>query len=79
MTPWQESLQAACGRIMEYLQEKKEAPSWQLKLALHLSSSTVYICLGVLYNQGKINLEADGINYKVSLPNPEIPQQQNPF
>ena len=79
MTPWQESLQAACGRIMEYLQNKNEATSWQLKLALHLSSSTVYICLGMLYNQGKINLEADGINYKVSIPNPDLPQQQNPF
>ncbi len=78
MTPWQEMIQACCGRILEYLQDKKEATSWQLKLALHLSSSVLYICLGILHNQGKINLEADGINYKVSLPNPDI-QQQNPF
>ena len=75
MTPIQETVQAACGRMMEYLQDKKEATSWQLKLALHLSSSVLYLCLGTLHNQGKINLEADGINYKVSLPQPDIPQQ----
>ncbi len=78
MTPLQENIQAACGRMLEYLQEKKEASSWQLKLALHLSSSVLYLSLGVLYNQGKIHLEADGINYKVSLPQPEFPPQQ-PF
>ena len=78
MTPLQETIQAACGRMMEYLQDKKQASSWQLKLALHLSSSVLYICLGVLHAQGKINLEADGINYKVSLPNPDV-SQQNPF
>ena len=78
MTPLQETIQAACGRIMECLQEKKQVSSWQLKLILHLSSSMLYICLGVLHTQGKINLEADGINYKISLPSPDVPQQ-NPF
>ncbi len=77
MTPLQETIQAACGRMMEYLQEKQEASSWQLKLALHLSSSVLYLSLGVLYNQGKIRLEADGINYKVSLPQPDLPPQQS--
>ncbi len=77
MTPLQESIQAACGRMLEYLQDKKQATSWQLKLALHLSSSVLYLALGVLYEQGKIRLEADDINYKVSLPQPnvETPQQ----
>ncbi|MBO7238499.1 MAG: hypothetical protein J6U96_04365 [Elusimicrobiaceae bacterium] len=78
MNPLQETIQAACGRMMEYLQEKKAATSWQLKLALHLSSSVLYLCLGALYSQGKISLEADGINYKVSLPSPDA-SQQNPF
>ncbi len=77
MTPLQETIQAACGRMMEYLQEKQEASSWQLKLALHLSSSVLYLSLGVLFNQGKIRLEADGINYKVSLPQPDLPPQQS--
>ncbi len=76
MTPLQETVQAACARMMEYLQEKQQATSWQLKLALQLSSSVLYLSLGVLYNQGKILLEADGINYKVSLPQPPMPPQQ---
>lgn len=76
MTPLQETIQAACGRMLEYLQDKKEASSWQLKLALHLSSSVLYLSLGMLYTQGKIRLEADGINYKVSLPQPDLPPQQ---
>lgn len=76
MTPLQETVQAACARMMEYLQEKQQATSWQLKLALQLSSSVLYLSLGVLYNQGKILLEADGINYKVSLPQPQMPPQQ---
>ncbi|MBQ7908119.1 MAG: hypothetical protein IJ311_01280 [Elusimicrobiaceae bacterium] len=75
MTPLQETIQATCGRMLEFLQDKKEASSWQLKLALHLSSSVLYMSLGVLLNQGKIRLEADGINYKVSLPQPDIEQQ----
>ena len=78
MTPIQETVQAACEHMMELLQEKKEMTSWQIKLALQLSSSVLYICLGILYNQGKIRLEADGINYKVSLPGPENPNP-NPF
>ena len=77
MTPLQETIQAACVRMMEYLQDKKDATSWQLKLALHLSSSVLYLALGVLCEQGKIRLEADDINYKVSLPQPDItPEQQ---
>lgn len=76
MTPLQESIHAACGQITEYLQNKQEATSWQLKLSLHLSSSVLYLALGALHNQGKICLEADGINYKVSLPKPDISQPQ---
>ncbi len=76
MTPLQESIQIACDQMVNYLQDKKEATSWQLKLALQLSSSVLYISLGVLYNQGKIRLEADGIDYKVSLPLPDLPQEQ---
>ena len=65
MTPLQENLQSACGRMLEYLQDKKEATSWQLKLALHLSSSMLYMALGILLEQGKIRMEADDINYKI--------------
>lgn len=68
MTPLQESIQSAAARTMDLLAERKTATSWQLKVALKLSSSVLYLALGVLYEQGKIRLEADDINYIVSLP-----------
>ncbi len=79
MTPIDETIQVTCQRMLELVQEKKEITSWQLKLALQLSSSVLYVCLGALYNQGKIRLEADGINYKVSLPAADTAQNSNPF
>lgn len=67
MNPLQETLQTASQRIMEYLAEHKTASSWNLKIAIRLSSSTLYMALGSLYAQGKIQLEADELNYNVSL------------
>lgn len=83
MSPLQESIHVAQERIAAYLDEHKTATSWQLKIAFRLSSSVLYMALGSLYEQGKITLEADDINYKVSLagyqPQPELqpqPQEQ---
>ncbi len=66
MTPLQENIQSAVTRITEYLTEHKTASSWQLKVMFRLSSSVLYLALGFLYSQGKISLEADGINYHVT-------------
>ena len=52
--------------MTEYLTEHKTASSWQLKVLFRLSSSVLFLALGVLYSQGKISLEADGINYNVT-------------
>lgn len=83
MTPLQENIQTATTRITEYLTEHKTATSWQLKIMFRLSSSVLYLALGALLNQGKISLEADGINYHVtwgqepsSVP-PATPIQEN--
>lgn len=66
MTPLQENIQTAVSRITEYLTEHQTASSWQLKIMFRLSSSVLYLALGALYSQGKISLEADGINYNVT-------------
>lgn len=66
MTPLQENIQTAVTRISEYLAEHKTASSWQLKVMFRLSSSVLYLALGGLYNEGKISLEADGINYIIT-------------
>ena len=71
MNPLQETIQTAAARIMEYLAENKTASSWKLKINIRLSSSVLYMALGVLYSEGKIKLEADELNYNVSLAQPQ--------
>ena len=66
MNPLQENIQLAVKQISEYLQQNKTVSSWQLKVKLQLSGSVLYLALGALYEQGKISLEADGINYHVT-------------
>ena len=66
MNPLQENIELASTRISEYLSQHKTATSWQLKVTFRLSSSVLYLALGKLNEQGKITLEADGINYNVT-------------
>ncbi len=66
MNPLQENIQLAVKQISEYLEKNKTVSSWQLKVKLQLSSSMLYLALGALYQQGKISLEADDINYHVT-------------
>ena len=66
MNPLQENVQLAINQISEYLAKNNTVSSWQLKVMLRLSSSVLYLALGALYQQGKISLEADGINYHVT-------------
>lgn len=66
MTPLQENIQTAVSSISEYLAEHKTASSWQLKVMFRLSSSVLYLALGALYQEGKISLQADGINYHIT-------------
>ncbi len=65
MNPLQENILLAVNQISEYLAKNQKATSWQLKVMLKVSSSVLYLALGVLHGQGKITLEADGINYNV--------------
>ena len=64
--PFKENIDTAAARITDFLKDKEEASSWQIKLALHLPSSLMYMALGSLANAGKITVEPDGINYKVT-------------
>ena len=65
MNPLQENVKLAITQISDYLAKNNQVTSWQLKVMLRLSSSVLYLALGALYAQGKISLEADGINYHV--------------
>lgn len=64
---FKENINTAADRIFEFVKEKQEVSSWQIKINLHLSASVMYMALGQLLAQGKITLEADGINYQVKI------------
>ena len=64
---FKENIDSAADRIFEFVKEKQEVSSWQIKINLHLSASVMYMALGHLLSQGKITLEADGINYQVKI------------
>lgn len=66
MSPLQENINLAISQISDYLAKNNQVTSWQLKVMLRLSSSVLYLALGALYQQGKISLEADGINYHIT-------------
>ena len=77
MNPLQENIQLAVSQISDYLAKNNTATSWQLKVMLRLSSSILYLALGALYQQGKITLEADGINYNVKWNGAPAPATEN--
>ena len=62
---FKENINTAADRIFEFVKEKQEVSSWQIKINLHLSASVMYMALGQLLEQGKITLEADGLNYQI--------------
>ncbi len=62
---FKENINTAADRIFEFVKEKQEVSSWQIKINLHLSASVMYMALGQLLEQGKITLEAEGLNYQI--------------
>ncbi len=66
MTPLQENINLTINQISDYLAKNNQVTAWQLKVLLKVSSSVLYLALGALYQQGKITLEADGIDYHVT-------------
>ncbi len=83
MTPLQENINDAIKQIVTYLSANSRATSWQLKVMFRLSSSVLYLALGQLLAQGKITLEADGIDYNVTWGEAAVQKQAaesaNPF
>ena len=63
---FRENIESAAARITDFLKDKEEATTWQIKTALHLSSSLMFMALGALVSAGKIEAEPDGINYKIT-------------
>ncbi|HBA61934.1 MAG TPA: hypothetical protein DCZ92_14200 [Elusimicrobia bacterium] len=63
-----DTLAQTAGNVLETLKAAGgDATSWDLKLKLHLSSSTLYLALGWLAAQGKISLYPKELNFRVVL------------
>ena len=63
-----DTIAQTAGNLLETLKAAGgDASSWDLKLKLHLSSSSLYLALGWLASQGKIALYPKELNFRVVL------------
>lgn len=63
-----DTLTQTAGNVLETLKASGgDASSWDLKLKLHLSSSSLYLALGWLAAQGKVALYPKELNFRVML------------
>lgn len=63
-----DTLTQTAGNLLETLKAAGgDASSWDLKLKLHLSSSSLYLALGWLAAQGKVALYPKELNFRVVL------------
>lgn len=63
---FKENIDSTATKILEFIKDKEISTSWQIKVALNLQSSVLFLALGILADQGKISVEPDGLNYKIS-------------
>jgi len=61
------NLEETAQKILTYAEKHENLSSWQIKTALRLQLSETYLALGFLSAQGKIKIEPQGLNYKVTL------------
>lgn len=54
-------------KVADLLKDGGEATSWDIKIKLHLSSSSLYLALGWLAAQGKIEMYPQDLTYKIRL------------
>ena len=62
-----DTITQTADKITDLLKGGGETTSWDIKLKLHLSSSALYLALGWLAAQGKINMYPQDLNYKIKL------------
>ena len=62
-----DTITQTADKITDLLKGGGETTSWDIKLKLHLSSSALYLALGWLASQGKIEMYPQDLNYKIKL------------
>ena len=66
-TKFADTITQTADKITDLLKGGGETTSWDVKLKLHLSSSALYLALGWLAAQGKIDMYPQDLNYKIKL------------
>lgn len=66
-TKFTDTIPQTADKITDLLKSGAEITSWDIKIKLHLSSSSLYIALGWLAAQGKINMYPQDLNYRIRL------------
>jgi len=66
-TKFTDTIPQTADKIADFLKDGAETTSWDIKLKLHLSSSSLYIALGWLASQGKITMYPQDLNYRIKL------------
>lgn len=63
-----DTLSQTAGNLLEAIKASGgDASSWDLKLKLHLSSSSLYLALGWLAAQDKVSLYPKELNFRIVL------------
>lgn len=63
-----DTLEQTAGNLLEAVKAAGgDVSSWDLKLKLHLSSSSLYLALGWLAAQGKVSLHPKELNFRIVL------------
>ncbi|MBI4052015.1 MAG: hypothetical protein HY400_05875 [Elusimicrobia bacterium] len=60
-----EQIHQIAEQIRKKLMEVSETSAWELKIALKIPNSLLYMALGILIREGFIQLSQDGFTYKV--------------
>jgi len=63
-------------KILELLKSRKSLSSWDIKLTLKVSSSELYLSLGYLLAEKKINISLTDFVYRIELNSPPELEQK---
>ena len=59
-------IKQTAAQVLSFVQSNKSVTAWQIKIALRIKSSLLYLSLGFLAAEGKIKLEESGTDYTVT-------------
>ncbi|MGB2578854.1 hypothetical protein AAIR98_000773 [Elusimicrobium simillimum] len=62
-----ENIKENAANILSFVKERGAATAWDIKLHFRFSSSMLYLALGALAAEGKIDITQQGLDYKITV------------